>query len=138
MMAPIVLTLGAVLLDIALALALIVFPRVLADRIVGPELPAAGSPVEFEKLQNIALMTVGFYFLAEGLIGIVWAFSALFLDRLAVYGENSGLASIFTANSRTGLLRAAIRIVAGVLIILGARGLSRFINRMRGYPASEA
>lgn len=128
---------GVELLASAIGLALIVFPHSIATRLAGSGREPAIASTDLGRLQVLAFTVVGIGFAALGLyriLGKLAEISVVYLRMNARWGDD-GMMDLSAVRM---LVRDAVFLFGGAFLALGSRGLSRLINRVRGYSWDDA
>jgi hypothetical protein len=101
------------------------FPGTLARRLLraGNETVLAGS-IPFDEWRDLGFVTVGVFVLARSVpTAIYW---------LILAGSTELFAPDFTLEQKVSVLATVLELLIGVGLILGARGLNRIIQQVRG------
>ena len=111
---------------VVLGVALWLFPGTITNKIVARE-SSSESKLEVRNLELVALTVLGTYFIARGITGLAYEIVlAIGLQR-----EIPGLESIPpSVIAQTAL--AVAEMVVGVYLCLGAKGIIRTVERLRG------
>jgi len=89
------------------------------------------SPLGADAVQRIAFATLGAWLFVDGLSSAVpQAWVAWRVHRMAAMYPGMATAS----GGWYGLVHALVQLVAGAVLMLGARGLAAMLHRLRGYP----
>jgi len=92
------------------------------------------SPISARELQQIAFAVLGMWFVAGGLIGL----SQELLRASLVARANSAAFLNWRVHEGAQLLACGIEILFGLLLTLGARGVSGLLYRLRNPASSTA
>ncbi len=97
---------------------------------------APGTPVTREGLQHVAFRAVGLVLAAMGLSGL--AQCTVFAELQArAYGGGSWLRRLGQPDLGAGIAQSLVQLVAGVFLFLGAEGIRRIKDRVRGVEPGE-
>jgi len=130
------LIISAVLLaELSIGLALIYFPRSISNRMVSEGIPAEGSS-GFAALQRICFSALGLYWLLAGLSGLLFGYSKYKL-YYAIIESTPGYANlpVLGPDGFASLASDGLSLIIGLALLLGSRGLTGLLARIRGYDA---
>jgi len=121
--------------EISIGLALIYFPKSIANRMVSAAMPAEGGG-GFAALQRICFSTLGLYWMVAGLNGLAFGY-AKFKLYYAVTESVPGYAKLPVLDPDTfaGLITDGLTFALGLILLLGSRGFAGLLARIRGYDA---
>jgi hypothetical protein len=107
--------------SLIVGLALIFFPRAVLSHVIKPTEGVSTNALTYNDLQALALTVLGFYFITSGLFDAIywWARTRLYLEAIG-----GGLKADWVREEMTGYISAAITIAGGLMVLLGARGIS--------------
>lgn len=89
------------------------------------------SPIEADQIQHIAFSVLGAWLVVSGLAALLPStIQLLWLRHLA----DAYPGMVQPANIWIGLIRSLVATLAGVILMLGSRGLVGVLHRLRGYP----
>ena len=120
-----------IVVPLVFGLLLLMFPSSSTRVIVGEPF-AAGT--EFERLlQPILFAGIGLYYLVRGLIDVAYYLSLRVFDD----GEYGDLRLFANPDYSAGFISTLVELAAGGALVLGSRGMSRLVTRLRnGLPGS--
>jgi hypothetical protein len=114
-------------------LLLIYFPTTVANKMVS----AGTATIDTLLLQQVAFSVLGLYFVTVAAYDAVYWWAKLRL-YFAIYNElNFGRPDRLTNLDFAGLVATGAQFIAGVILLLGRRGLANLFQRLRGPPALE-
>jgi len=93
------------------------------------------SHIAADQLQSIAFSVLGAWLVVEGLAALLSSTILLAWLRHLV-SAYPGI--VPPSNAWVGLVRSLVMLVAGVTLMLGARGLVGLLHRVRSYPVQQA
>lgn len=102
--------------------------RFAGDMVSGKNTPGESTAVGGEDVQVIAFSAVGVLVLAGAVPELFQFVSSLILQKSFQYHPFSETVSVYTLSRAIGL---AVRLVIGLWLLLGARGLAGFIKTLR-------
>jgi hypothetical protein len=108
-----------------LGLVLWFFPGTVANRIVSSA-PAESAVVDIRPIELVALTILGVYLLAHGVIGAVRDTVLL----IVMHRQNADL-TVVPASIIAHIAATAVELVIGAGLCIGAKGVSRVIERLR-------
>ena len=100
------------------------FPGTITNRIVSGA-PLAGSPADFRPLELVALTVLGIYLVADGIIGATRDVAFV----IAVNRQNPS--ELLPASIIGHIAATAVKLAIGVVLCVGAKGVSRAVERSR-------
>jgi len=100
------------------------FPGTITNRVVTGA-PSTGSPVDFRPLELVALTVLGLYLLAHGIIGAARDIAFV----IAVNRQNPS--ELLPPSIIAHVAATAVELVIGAILCVGAKGVSRSVERLR-------
>ena len=123
----------------ALATLLLIYPGILARLAAGRSAKQVfESPISPDEIQQIALCTMGVWFVANGLIDVVGVgIRTIFAMNVSLGGNGMGFGEI-VKHDIVRDVSAILKLLVGIALTLGARGLVGVVRRMRegGLPSA--
>ena len=124
--------LSLIIVGLLIAVALWLKPGLLARWAIGRSgHEVLESSLGVEAIQRIAFATLGAWLLVGGLssaVPQVWI--AWRVHRMAAMYPDTAMA----ASTWSGVIHVVVQMVAGAALLVGARGLTGMLHRLRGYP----
>jgi hypothetical protein len=126
-------------LPLFLGLMLIYFPSVVANRVVPTDAIGREGSLAYQDLQALAFSVLGVYFIAMSLYDAVyWVAKArvyyMIMENAAGTFPNP---PALLPDDFGGFVYAGVRFLGGVILLLGGRGLSGLLQRLRGRVSDE-
>jgi hypothetical protein len=119
----------ALVLPLAIGLVLIYFPSSIAGRIVRTDHAGEEAKAVSESLLPVAIACLGVYFVSVALYDEVY-----WLAKLRIYyvfEERHGNAIPLAPQDFAGIVSAVFQFTVGFVLLLGTRGISKLIVRLR-------
>lgn len=113
-------------LPIALGLLLWFFPATVTNKIVTGE-KLSGERFGSRDLERVALTVVGAWLVAYGVTDLIYALSTMLIVQREYSAQSPPISSFFP-----GVITSIAKILLGVGLAIGAKGIARAIGRVRG------
>ena len=130
---PLITAIIASLVPLMIGMALVWLPGTVANRLVDST-PTGNSQVDAAaSLQAVALSIIGFYFFASSLFDAVF-----WVARIKLYSAVMGSSEAFAGapavmpDDFAGMVATGVQALAGVLLLLGSKGVGRLLVKARG------
>lgn len=94
--------------------------------LASPHEPQFESDLDVRQWQYVLFSAIGLWWAVSGLIDLIWAISSLLQWR-----AHSGMLRI-GGEQLVDLIAGVVQIVVGLALLLGGRGLSNLLHRLRG------
>jgi hypothetical protein len=117
-----------------IGLLLVFFPSVVANRVVNAEAVGKEGSLGYRELQALGFSVLGLYFVAIGFFdGIYWfARARIYYQVISEASAAFPRPPALAPDEFGGAVSSALQFLGGLGLLLGARGLSRLVQKLRG------